>query len=82
MIKNDIEIMLRENIPGAQVIVSSNDQIHFDAIIITDAFKDQKLIERQKLVYAIVGSHITSGAIHALSLKTYTQQEWQNKCGS
>jgi len=74
--------MLRENIPGAQVIVSSNDQIHFDAIIITDAFKDQKLIERQKLVYAIVGSHITSGAIHALSLKTYTQQEWQNKCGS
>lgn len=82
MIKNDIEIMLRENIPGAQVIVSSNDQVHFDAIIITDAFKDQKLIERQKLVYAIVGSHITSGAIHALSLKTYTQQEWQNKCGS
>lgn len=74
--------MLRENIPGAQVIVSSNDQVHFDAIIITDAFKDQKLIERQKLVYAIVGSHITSGAIHALSLKTYTQQEWQNKCGS
>lgn len=82
MNKTEIEIMLRDNIPGAEVIVNSEDGTHFEAIIISDAFQDKKLLERQKLVYAIVGEHITSGAIHALSLKTYTQQESKNKCGN
>lgn len=82
MQKNEIEVMLRDNIANAEVIVNSDDGVHFEAIIISDVFQDKKLLERQKLVYAVVGPHITSGAIHALSLKTYTQQEWTNKCGN
>lgn len=79
---DDIRIMLSDNLPDAEVIIRSDDGRHYDAIVVTDAFKDKKLIERQKIVYAIVGGHITSGAIHAFSLKTFTQQEWQDKCGN
>ncbi len=79
---DDIKIMLSDSLPEAEVIVHSEDGRHFDAVVITDFFKDKKQIDRQKVVYAIIGQYITSGAIHALSLKTYTQLEWQEKCGN
>jgi acid stress-induced BolA-like protein IbaG/YrbA len=82
MIANDIKIMLRDNLPNAEIIVESDDDTHFEAIVVTDAFTDKKSLERQKMVYAVLGEHITSGSIHALSLKTFTQQEWQDKCAS
>lgn len=80
MVESDIQIMLRDNLPDAKVIVHSDDNTHFDAIVVTDAFINKKAVERQKIVYAIIGPHITNGSIHALSLKTFTQQEWQEKC--
>jgi acid stress-induced BolA-like protein IbaG/YrbA len=82
MEEQDIQIMLRDNLPDAKVIVSSADGTHFEAVVVTDAFLNQKPLARQRIVYAIVGSHITSGAIHALSLKTYTHQEWKEKCSN
>lgn len=82
MVVEEIEVMLRAGLPGAQVIIKSNDNTHFEAVIITDEFNNKKSLERQKMVFAVLGQHITNGSIHALSLKTFTQQEWQNKCGS
>lgn len=77
---DNIQIMLRDNLPGAQVIVKSDDGTHFDAVVITDTFINKRTIERQKIVYAIIGGLITSGAVHALNLKTFTNQEWQELC--
>ncbi len=82
MVVQEIEVMLRAGLPGAQVIIKSNDNTHFEAVIITDQFNNKKSLERQKMVFAVLGQHITNGSIHALSLKTFTQQEWQNKCVS
>ena len=80
MMLNEIQELLQEKISAAEVIVTSDDGRHFEATIITDAFINKKTIERQKIVYGVIGSHITSGSIHALSLKTFTQQEWKDKC--
>lgn len=82
MEQQDIQIMLRDNIPDAKVMVSSSDGTHFEAVVVTDAFLNQKSVARQRIVYAIIGAQITSGAIHALSLKTYTHQEWKEKCNN
>jgi acid stress-induced BolA-like protein IbaG/YrbA len=78
----DLKVMLRDNLPDSEVVVSSDDGAHFDAVVITDVFINKKTIERQKIVYAIIGGLITSGAIHALNLKTLTRQEWQELCGN
>lgn len=82
MVENDIQIMLRDNLPDSHVMVSSDDGTHFEAVVITDAFQNKKPVDRQRMVYAIIGAHITSGVVHALSLKTYTHQEWKEKCGN
>ena len=53
------------------------DGTHFEAIIVSDEFKDKMLIDRHKLVYSALGDAMKEN-IHALSMKTYTQEQWKN----
>ena len=53
------------------------DGTHFEAIIVSDEFIDKMLIDRHKLVYGALGDAMKE-AIHALSMKTYTTEQWQN----
>jgi len=39
-------------------------------------FGGKSLLEKQKMVYATLEDSITSGAIHALTIKAYTPDEW------
>ncbi len=54
------------------------DGQHFNAIIVSDAFAGKRLIQRHQLVYAALGDRMRE-EIHALSMKTYTPQEWQDR---
>lgn len=54
----------------------TGDGSKFEARVISDTFKGLSTLKRHKLVYAILDEHIKSGAIHALSIKTYTKEEW------
>ncbi|MGH7885377.1 MAG: BolA family protein [Thermodesulfobacteriota bacterium] len=53
------------------------DGSHFEAIVVSDEFKDKMLIERHKLVYGALGDAMKE-KIHALSMKTLTVEQWEN----
>jgi acid stress-induced BolA-like protein IbaG/YrbA len=53
------------------------DGQHWYATIVSDEFEGKRLIQRHKLVYATLGEKIQTNEVHALSMKTYTPQEWQ-----
>ena len=53
------------------------DGTHFEAVIVSSDFEDKILIDRHKLVYNALGDAM-DGDIHAISLKTYTPDQWQN----
>jgi acid stress-induced BolA-like protein IbaG/YrbA len=40
------------------------------------AFRGKTLLQQQRMVYATLGDRIVNGEIHALSLKTYTPEDW------
>ncbi|MCB1753946.1 MAG: BolA/IbaG family iron-sulfur metabolism protein [Gammaproteobacteria bacterium] len=67
---------IEKAIPGSKAEVTG-DGSKFEALVISDTFAGQMPIKRHKAVYAILNEHITSGAIHALSINAYTQAEWQ-----
>jgi acid stress-induced BolA-like protein IbaG/YrbA len=71
----EIKQLIESGIPGCEAIVSG-DGSHFEAIVVGEVFAGKSMLEQQKLVYATLGEHITSGAIHALSIKAYTPEEW------
>jgi len=71
----DIKQMIGAGIENAEVNVSG-DGSHFEAIVVSEVFGGKSLLEKQKMVYATLEDSITSGAIHALTIKAYTPDEW------
>ena len=47
---------------------------HFVVTIVSDAFRDKKLLERHRMVYNALADAMQS-EIHALSIKAYTTDE-------
>jgi acid stress-induced BolA-like protein IbaG/YrbA len=60
--------------PNAEVVVSGNDGVHFDAVVISPDFAGKATLQRHRLVYATLGS-LMGNEIHALGLKTLTPEE-------
>jgi len=74
-----LQKMIEDNIATAHVAVSSPDNVHYEAVVVSDAFEGLLPVKRQQMVYAALGNTITSGEVHALSLKTYTTAQWQDR---
>jgi len=73
---NDIKQKIETHLPGCTVIITGEDGVHFDAIVISDAFTGKTLVKRQQVVYAALGDWISSGQVHALALRTLTPEQW------
>jgi acid stress-induced BolA-like protein IbaG/YrbA len=79
---NDIERLIADNIPGATVTVRGDDGLHFEALVIAEAFAGMTPVQQHRLVYKALGGRVESEQIHALALKTYTPQTWAQAQGS
>ncbi len=64
-----IEQMIRAGLPGADVSVQGDDGVHFDAVVISDAFSGKNTLQRHRMVYATLGEKM-GREIHALGLRT------------
>ncbi len=53
----------------------------YEAVVVSKAFDGVSMLNQHKMVYALVNDHIKSGAIHALTIKSYTPQQWAQKNG-
>jgi acid stress-induced BolA-like protein IbaG/YrbA len=64
-----IEQMIREGLPGAEVSVSGNDGVHFEARVVCESFRGKATLQRHRMVYATLGE-LMGNEIHALGLQT------------
>ncbi|HUX89614.1 MAG TPA: BolA/IbaG family iron-sulfur metabolism protein [Gallionellaceae bacterium] len=72
-IKKDIE----QGMSTSYLTVVGDGQ-HFEAVIVSEEFAGLSRIQRQQRVNKTLGNRMTTD-IHALSMKTFTPQEWQEK---
>jgi acid stress-induced BolA-like protein IbaG/YrbA len=56
--------------------VLGDDGTHFEAVIVSPAFDGKRMVAQHQLVYAALGERMKA-EIHALGMKTYTPQQWQ-----
>lgn len=71
----DVKELIEAGLPGATVSVASDDNTHFEAVIISDAFAGKRPLARHQLVYQCLGG-LMGNEIHALSIRAYTADEW------
>ena len=69
-----IRDLIQQGLPGARVEVSGDDGVHFEALVVSDAFAGKMPLARHRMVYATLGERM-GGEIHALALKTLTPDE-------
>jgi acid stress-induced BolA-like protein IbaG/YrbA len=70
-----VQDLIRQGMPGAKVEVRGPDGVHFEALVISVAFAGKLPLARHRMVYATLGE-LMGGAIHALSLRTLTPDEF------
>ena len=70
----DIQQLIEQGLPGATVRVEGPDGVHFEATVVSEAFRGKLPLARHRLVYATLGERM-GGEIHALALRTLTPAE-------
>ena len=74
----EVKSLLEKNIPDALVLVAG-EGCDFQITVISDIFEGLSTVKRQKEVYLHLGSFITDGSIHAVSIKALTHSEWDEQ---
>lgn len=73
---DDIKSILQQQLDGCDIKVDV-DGSHVNIMVVGDIFEGKRSVQRQQLVYAALQEHIASGVIHAVNMKTYSKDEWQ-----
>jgi stress-induced morphogen len=75
-----IETMIKAELPDAQVQVQdlTGGGDHYQVTVVSSQFAGKGLVQQHQLVYGALRQAMSTEAIHALALKTYTPEIWQS----
>jgi len=76
---DEIKTTLEKALPGATIAVQdlTGGGDHFQVLIVSSAFEGKGLVDQHQMVYGALRESLGNERIHALSLKTYTPEQWQ-----
>ena len=74
MTLEEIQKKLESGIDQSHVIMEG-DGCNCSAVVVSPTFEGLSLLQRQRIVLAVVKEEIKSGELHALSIKTFTPEE-------
>lgn len=60
--------------------VPPGSESHFKVILVASSFDGRRLLQRHQMVNKILSEEL-AGAIHALAIHTYTNDEWRERHG-
>lgn len=72
MTRTQIEELLRDAFPDAEITVSGDDGVHMGAEVVAEAFRGKSRVAQQRMVYAALKGKMDgpNGELHALALTT------------
>jgi acid stress-induced BolA-like protein IbaG/YrbA len=76
-----IEKLIAEGFENPTVRVASDDNHHFEALVVAREFEGKRPLARHQLVYRCLGA-LVGNEIHALSIRAMTPDEWQQAGGA
>ena len=80
MTPEEVAALIEGGIEDAEVDVfrprNPDDDTHLAAVVVSPTFEGESLVAQHQRVYDALGDHMTRD-IHALELKTYTPEEYE-----
>ena len=72
--KDVIINVLKEGLKYNNLVVEGSEA-KYEVKIVSDEFKGKTIIQRHKIIYALLDAYIRTGEIHALTIKAHTVSE-------
>ncbi|HLP91495.1 MAG TPA: BolA family transcriptional regulator [Nostocaceae cyanobacterium] len=81
---DQVEAMIKVAMPDAQIQVQdlTGGGDHYQVTVVSSQFAGKGLVQQHQLVYGALQQAMSTEAIHALALKTYTPEAWQATAAS
>jgi acid stress-induced BolA-like protein IbaG/YrbA len=73
----EIKQKIEQGFTDCEVYVEGDGR-HFQAVVVCDVFSGKNMVQQHQMVYQTLGDKV-GGDIHALSINTYTKEEWQQQ---
>ncbi len=64
---------------GVSYVHVLGDGYHYELTIVSSQFEGLRKVARQQWVYSKLQDYITSGDLHALTMQTFTEAEWEKE---
>ena len=77
----EIEKLIADGFDDPTVRVASDDNHHFEALVVAAEFDGKRPLARHQLVYKCLGN-LVGNEIHALSIRALTPDEWRAASGA
>jgi len=74
----EVARIIEAGLAGAKAQVKSEDNVHFEAVVIAAAFAGKRSVQRHQLVYGTLGAAM-GNEIHALALQVFTPEEFAGR---
>jgi acid stress-induced BolA-like protein IbaG/YrbA len=78
MTPDQVTSLLQTSLSDCDIQVEGEGS-HYNIVIVGDCFAGKRAVQRQQLVYAVLNSAIASGEMHAVNMKLFTRDEWQQR---
>ncbi|WP_371376708.1 BolA family protein [Thalassotalea aquiviva] len=75
---NEIKSMLNEALDLSDLHVTF-DGSQCTIMAVSDMFADMSRVKKQQTVYAPLSEAINQGVIHAVTIKTFTNEQWRRE---
>ncbi len=77
---DQIKAVIEKALPDAEVYVLDpmNDNTHFESIVISESFREMPLVKQHQTVMKALKEQFAT-TVHALGLKTFTPEKWQDQ---
>ena len=78
MTADEVTRLIEAALSDARVSVLTDDDTHFEAVVVSAQFEGKRPLQRHQLVYAGLGPRM-GREVHALSIQAYTPSEWASR---
>ncbi|KAA1192778.1 BolA/IbaG family iron-sulfur metabolism protein [Pseudohalioglobus sediminis] len=73
-----VKALLQNHMPECEFRVQG-EGANYDITAIGDVFEGLRPVKKQQLVYAALSDEIAEGSIHAVNIRTFTPEQWQQQ---
>ena len=77
VLSDDVKTYIQQGLDCEHVEVVG-DGHHFEALIVSAAFRGKSRVQQHQLVYRALGERMRE-EIHALSMQTFTPEDWAGR---